>query len=81
MLLTHTADEATLDGEIQRQDSVHVSLLNLNTEQVRNNYFDHRSKILNGHHSHLLPPQFYSRLILASPRFDSERPRERKRDR
>ena len=32
MLTTHTADEATLDGEIQSQDLVNVSSANLKTE-------------------------------------------------
>ena len=70
---THTADEATLDGETPSQDSVYVSDVKLKIELNSTDFVIAYSKSFYLHPIHLLPTRFPSRLAMATPRIGQER--------
>ena len=79
--MTHTADEATLDGKIPSQDSVFVSIAKLKNE-INPTYFviTARSYFINIHPTSFRPVSAPTRLSYAAV-WSRARGRERDRDR
>ena len=77
MLKTQTADEATVDGEIQIQDSVNVSSAKSKNWIISNLLCDYYLKLFNQHLSHLIQEKslLMATTASATPRFYRERSR------